>query len=342
MKAAVVHGLNDIRIEELPCPHPGPDEILVQVGAAGVCSTDVKQLAGLSPPRHVPAVLGHELAGTIVTTGHDVDTWQVGQRVVVYPIAACGQCYFCQRSKHSLCEKEFGLGHGVNGAFAEYCRVPAEILALGGVVDIGSLPFETAVLIEPLSCVISARRQCRTQPGDTVVIVGCGPMGQLNIYASKRVGARVIAVDFKADRLARSVHMGADICLNPNDGDVQEAILAHTGQRGGDVVIVAVGFVPAVVASLPYVRKGGVINVFGGTPQGDMLEIDPRWLHYGEIYLTGTFGSTIGDFHLAHAWVQEDADTISRIVSHTCSLPDIVEAVHWVQEGRGTKTVVTM
>ncbi len=342
MKAAVVHGLNDIRVEEWPYPHPGPGEILIRVGAAGVCSTDVKQLAGLSPPRHVPAVLGHELAGTIVDIGHRVDAWKVGQRVAVYPIAACGQCHFCRLDRHSLCEKEFGLGRGVDGAFAEYCRVPAEILALGGVVDIGTMPFATAALTEPLSCVISAGRQCRTQPGDTVAVVGCGPMGQLNVYASKKAGAHVIAVDFKGNRLTGAARMGADICLNPHDGDVRTAILAHTGQRGADVVIVAVGFVPAVTDSLRYVRKGGVINVFGGTPVGDMLEIDPRWLHYGEICLTGTFGSSVQDFRQAYRWLREDAETIGRILSHTCRLPDIVEAVHRVKEGQGTKTVVVM
>lgn len=342
MKAAVIHGLNDIRIEELPEPQIGPDEILVQVRAAGVCSTDVKQLAGLSPPRSIPSVLGHELAGTIAETGSRVVDWRAGQRVAVYPIAACGQCYFCQLGKHSLCEKEFGLGRGVDGAFAEYCRVPAEILHLGGVVDIGSLPFETAVLIEPLSCVISASRQCRTQVDDTVAVVGCGPMGQLNIFASKRAGAKVIAVDFKSDRLAEAASIGADLCLNPKDKDVPKAIQEVTDQRGADIVIVAVGFVDAVSASIPYVRKGGLINIFGGTPQGDVLEIDPRWLHYGEIYLTGTFGSSVTDFLQAHAWVQEDAGTIGKILSHTCRLEDIVDAVARVKEGKGTKTAVLM
>jgi len=342
VQAAVVHGLNDIRIDERPRPRPGPDEILVQVGAAGVCSTDVKQLIGLSPPRQVPAVLGHELAGTIVEVGSRVVAWQAGQRVAVYPIAACGRCYFCRQDKHSLCEQEFGLGRGVDGAFAEYCRVPAEILALGGVLDIGAMPFETAVPTEPLSCTIAAGRQCRTQPDDLVTVEGCGPMGQLNLYASKRAGARVIAVDFKADRLTGATHMGADLCLNPDAADVRETILAHTGRRGADVVIVAVGFVSAVEDALPYVRKGGVINIFGGTPQGDMLEIDPRWLHYGEICLTGTFGSSVQDFRQAYGWLREDAETIGRILSHTCKLPDIVEAVHRVKEGKGTKTVVVM
>ncbi len=342
MKAAVVHGLNDIRIENLPDPQIGSNEILVQVGAAGVCSTDVKQLAGLSPPRRIPSVLGHELAGTIAEVGNHISGWHVGQRVAVYPIAACGQCFFCQLGKHSLCEKEFGLGRGVNGAFAEYCRIPAEILTLGGVVDIGDVPFEAAALIEPLSCAISASRQCRMRKGDTVVIVGCGPMGQFNIYASKRTGARVVAVDFKRDRLAGAVHMGADVCLNPDSEDIRESILALTGQRGADVVIVAVGLVPAVLDSLPYVRNGGIVNIFGGTPQGDMLEIDPRWLHYGEIYLTGTFGSNVEDFRRAHEWLHEDSDTISGILSHTCRLSDIVDAVSRVKEGRGTKTVVVM
>ena len=342
MKAAVVHALNDIRIENVATPRPDAHEILVRVGAAGVCSTDVKQLGGLSPPRHIPAILGHEVAGTITEVGSAVQAWTPGQRVAVYPIAACGSCFFCRAGRHSLCEQEFGLGHGVDGAFAEYLRVPRQILALGGVVDIGDMPYEVGILIEPLSCVISAARLCGTRAGDTVAVVGCGPMGQLHVHASKKLGARVLALDMNEARLAAARALGADMTINPRDGDARQTIRDATGQRGADILIVAVGLVEAVEASLPYVRNGGVVNIFGGTPQGHMMTLDPRWLHYGEIMLTGTFGSSVADFHQAHAWLQEDPDAIRSILSHRCTLDDIVAAVTRVKEGVGTKTVVVM
>lgn len=342
MKAAVVHALNDIRIEHRPTPQPAPDQILVKVGAAGVCSTDVKQLGGLSPPRHLPTILGHEVAGTIAAVGRDVTAWQAGQRVAVYPIAACSACFYCRQGRHSLCEHEYGLGHGADGAFAEYLLVPAEILALGGVIDIGDMPFDTGVLIEPLSCVISAAHQCRTAPGDIVAVVGCGPMGQLHVHASKRLGATVIAIDLKEERLRSAGERGADIMLNPGTCDVRAAILEATGQRGADVVMAAVGFVDAVQEACTYVRPGGIVNIFGGTPRGHMMEVDPRWLHYSEIILTGTFGSSVADFLQAHAWLQEDPEPVRAILSHRCALDDIMQAVAQVKAGRGTKTVIEM
>ncbi len=342
MKAAVVHALNDIRIENVPTPCPDTDEILVKVRAAGVCSTDVKQLGGQSLPRHLPTILGHEVAGTIAEVGAAVTDWTVGQRVAVYPIAACGTCFYCQVNRHSLCEREFGLGHGINGAFAEYLKVPRQILALNGVVDIGDMPYETAVLIEPLSCVLAAARLCGTRPDDTVAVVGCGPMGQLHVYANKKLGARVLALDMKEERLAAAQALGADMIFNPLHGDARQAIHAVTEQRGADILIVAVGLVEAVESALPYVRNGGVVNVFGGTPRGHMLTLDPRWLHYGEIMLTGTFGSSVQDFHAAHAWLQTEPEALNTLLSHRCALDDMMAAVALVREGVGTKTVVVM
>ncbi len=340
MKAAVVHGLNDIRIDEVPMPEIGPAQVLVRVGAAGVCSTDVKTLAGLSPPRTVPAILGHEVAGLIVETGTDVEDWQVGQRVAVYPIAACGGCFYCMAGRHSLCLREYGLGRGADGAFAEYLAVPSEVLSLGGLVDIGDTPYATATLIEPLSCVLAAARQCRTGEGSSVVVVGCGPMGLLHVYANRRLGAKVVAVDMNAERLEHARRLGAQAALNPDRDSVREGVLAATEGLGADIVIAAVGFVDAVCQSFDYVRPGGILNVFGGTPRGDMMTVDPRWLHYGEITLTGTFASSVQDFRDAWTRLQEDPEPVNSIVSHHCRLDDIVTAVDRVRTGRGTKTIV--
>ena len=340
MRAAVVHGRNDIRIDEVPVPVTGPDQVLVRVGAAGVCSTDVKTLAGLSPPRTVPAILGHEVAGLIVETGAAIADWQVGQRVGVYPIAACGTCSYCMAGRHSLCLREYGLGRGADGAFAEYLAVPSEVLSLGGLVDIGDAPYATAALIEPLSCVLAAARQCGTGEGSSVAVVGCGPMGLLHVHASRRLGAMVVAVDMNAERLAHARRLGAQVVLNPDRDPVREGVLEATAGLGADIVIAAVGFVDAVRQAFDYVRPGGVLNIFGGTPRGDMMTVDPRWLHYREIVLTGTFASSVQDFRDAWAWLQEDPEPVNSIVSHHCRLDDIVSAVDRVRTGRGTKTIV--
>ena len=179
MKAAVVYKKNDIRIAEVPLPRAGPGEVVVRVRASGICATDVKILSGAGIPAELPAILGHEVAGTIVElgAGTEGDGLYMGQRVAVYPIAACGECFYCRQGRNSLCLQEHGLGHGDDGGFAEYVRIPAEVVRLGGVIDIGDMPFDLAAMIEPTSCCLAAADQCKTKAGDTVVVVGAGPLG---------------------------------------------------------------------------------------------------------------------------------------------------------------------
>ena len=156
MKAAVVYGENDIRIADVPTPSPGPGEALVKVKASGVGATDVKILGGTGLPGDLPAILGHEVAGTVEALGGGVTGLKADQRVAVYPIAVCGACFFCERGRHSLCVDQYGLAHGVDGGFAEYVLVPDRIVRLNGVVDIGDMPFDLAAMIEPVSCCLSA------------------------------------------------------------------------------------------------------------------------------------------------------------------------------------------
>ncbi|HHD56836.1 MAG TPA: zinc-binding alcohol dehydrogenase, partial [Desulfobulbaceae bacterium] len=134
MKAAVVHGVNDIRIEEYPDPEAGPGEVVVKTRVAGICATDIKTLLGQGIPKDLPTILGHEVVGEIAETGAGVQDFAPGDRVGVYPIAVCGQCRYCRQGRHNLCEDEFGLGHGIEGGFAEYVRLPRRIVDIGGVV----------------------------------------------------------------------------------------------------------------------------------------------------------------------------------------------------------------
>lgn len=152
MKAAVVYGANDIRIEEVQCPVPEPGDIVVRVRASGICATDIKTLLGQGLPKDLPTILGHEVAGEVSALGEGVSGFAVGDQVAVYPIAVCGECDYCLGERHNLCRHEFGLAHGVDGGFAEYVRIPRQILNIRGVIKIPEeLPFELAAMAEPFS-----------------------------------------------------------------------------------------------------------------------------------------------------------------------------------------------
>jgi threonine dehydrogenase-like Zn-dependent dehydrogenase len=341
MKAAVVYGKNEIRIAEVPRPRAGKGEVVVKVRASGVCATDVKILGGAGTPAELPAILGHEVAGTVAELGAGAGETglHVGQRVAVYPIAACGECLYCRRGRNSLCLHEHGLGHGDDGGFAEFVRIPAEIVALGGVIDVGDMPFDLAAMIEPVSCCLAAAEQCGTKAGDTVVVVGAGPLGLLHTAVSKALGARVVCIDMNEARLTRALRLGALKVVNPEKEDAA-AVVRDLTEVGADVVIAAVGIPQVMESYLPLVRNGGVFNVFGGTPRGEMMTVDPRWIHYGEITLTGTFASSVKQFHKAFDFVGSRAEEIETVISTRCGLDDILAAVRRVQTGKGTKTVL--
>ena len=340
MKAAVVYGENDIRIEEAPTPTPGPGEVLLRVKGSGVCATDVKILGGAGGlPKDLPTILGHEVAGVIEAMGPGVSGLEIGQRVAVYPIAACGECFYCKQGRHSLCPNEFGLAHGIDGGFAEYVLVPARIVNLGGVLDIGDMPFDLAAMIEPLSCCLSAAEDCATKAGDTVLVIGCGPLGLMHIIVSKALGARVIAADLSGERLAKAGELGADFTINPGKTNIGEEVGKLT-EYGADIVITAVGATKVVEQSFPLVRKGGVFNIFGGTPRGETMTLDPRWLHYGEIILTGTFAASLDTFKRAFEFVRENAGPVSEVISERCGLDDVIDAVERTKKGQALKTII--
>jgi len=262
--------------------------------------------------------------------GDGVSALQIGQRVAVYPIAACGTCFYCEQGRNNLCIDEHGLGHGDDGGFAEYVRIPDRIVDLGGIVDIGDMAFDLAAMVEPVSCCIAAADQCGTKKGDTVIIVGCGPLGLLHTIVSKSLGAEVIVIDMNDARLEMAVSVGADVVLNPEACNVFDEVNVRS-PLGADVVIAAVGIPKVIETYFPLV---------GGTPRGETMTLDPRWLHYGEIVLTGTFASSVHQFKRALPFVQEYADRVEKVISTRCGLDDILSAVERVKNGRGTKSII--
>ncbi len=327
MKAAVVHGVNDIRIEEYPSPVVGAGEVIVKTKIAGICATDIKTLLGQGIPKDLPTILGHEVVGEIAATGDGVKRFAVGDRVAVYPIAACGKCHYCLQGRHNLCEAEFGLGHGIEGGFAEYVRLPKEIIDIGGVVKLeDDFSYEDAVLAEPLSCTLAAARTCRMKKGDSVLIIGAGPMGLMHLKMAKWFGCQVIIADLIDERLALAGRMRADHLINSDRDNLADQVKEITDGRGADTVVISLGIPQIIEDSLKLTAKGGVCNIFGGPPPSE-IKLDPRWLHYQEITLTGTFASTPADFIKSLELIRDKSIIVSDLLSHRFTLDSFLDAV---------------
>lgn len=341
MKAAVVYGKDDIRIEEYPEPKAGQGEVVVKIKASGICATDIKTLLGQGLPKNLPTILGHEVVGEISELGEGVQGYHIGQRVAVYPIAVCGECYYCKRGRHNLCMKEFGLGHGIDGGFAEYVKLPYQIINAGGVLEIGeNLSYEKAVLAEPLSCGLAALRANKVRPGDKVVVVGAGPMGLIHLKVSKWAGATVIMADVLDKRLDIAAKMGADFCINVSQKDIMKEVMDITDGAGAEVVITSLGIPKVIEDSLKLVRNGGVLNIFGGPPAGQTITVDPRWLHYSEIVLTGSFASTPEDFKKALYMIACNEIMVEDLISDRFTLDNMLDAVERAKKQDMIKGIV--
>lgn len=343
MKAAVVHGANDIRLEEVPRPFPEPGDIVVRVRASGICATDIKTLLGQGLPKKLPTILGHEVAGEVSALGEGVKDFAAGDRVAVYPIAVCGECDYCTNERHNLCRHEFGLAHGIDGGFAEFVRIPRQILNVGGVVKIpADIPFELAALAEPISCGLAALRVNRVNPGDTVAVVGAGPMGMIHLLLGKWRAANVIIIEQKPNRQEFAKKLGADAVIDPQTQDPIAAVKELTNGDGADVVITSLSDPQVIENSLPLVKKGGVFNIFGGPPAGHRISLDPRWIHYQEITITGSFASTPQDFREALYLITSHEVDAGSLITDRFTLDKILDAVERARSLEMIKGVVLM
>jgi L-iditol 2-dehydrogenase len=294
MKAAVLYGKEDIRLEEVPMPEVGAGEILVRVKTALTCGTDVKVFRRGYHARMIvpPALFGHELAGDVAQIGAGVTKFRVGQRVVAANSAPCGACFFCRRGQANLCEDLLFN----NGAYAEFIRIPARIVEKNTYVIPDHLRYQDAALIEPLACVLRGLEESHVQPGDTVAVMGLGPIGLMFVRMAKAVcGARVVAIARRQLQIDNAIRLGADegVILDLEQPERTLARLRQvTGGRGADVVIEAVGQPVAWELATQSVRKGGIVNFFGGCASGTRVGLDTQLLHYSEITCKASFHHT--------------------------------------------------
>jgi L-iditol 2-dehydrogenase len=236
-----------------------------------------------------PAVFGHELAGVVEDVGEGVDSFSPGMRVVAANSGPCNRCFYCQRHLANLCENlQF-----INGAYAEFIKIPERIVRQNLLILPDSVSFHEAALVEPLACVLRAVEKTGIAEGDTVVVVGMGPIGLMFVQTLKALGSRVIALGNRSNQLALAEIMGADQVVDSTRANVVEQVRNITcGRRGADVVIEAVGSKETWQQAMGMVRRGGTINLFGGCPSGTHIPLDSTLIHYSEITIKANFHHT--------------------------------------------------
>ena len=325
MNAAVLYGKEDLRLERVTRPRAEEGELVVRVGAALTCGTDLKvyrrgyHAMMLTPP--IP--FGHELAGVVAEVGKGVTDFREGDRVVALNSAPCDICFFCRRGQQNLCEDLLFN----NGAYAEYIRIPARIVEKNTLHVPDVVPFEHAALAEPLACVVRGLEETCAKPGETMVVIGAGPIGLMFMHVAELAGLRVIAVVKRDDQIATARLFGASEVVQIGKGkDVIEETRALTTEgRGADSVVEAVAVPATWEWAVDMVRKGGVVNFFGGPPTGTKVSLDTNRLHYGDITLKASFHHTPATCRTAFQLIASGRFKCAEAITDRISLEQVPE-----------------
>jgi 2-desacetyl-2-hydroxyethyl bacteriochlorophyllide A dehydrogenase len=328
VKAVVVHKPHDVRVENVPDPKVGSKDVLVKVGACGICGTDIHIIDGEFPPTTYPIIIGHEFGGEVLAVGGDVVGIKVGDRVGVDPTLNCGECYFCQRGQGNLCERYNAVGVGAHpGGFAECVAVPERSVY----VLPETMSFKSAALIEPVSCVVHGFHLLQPKVGDSYVIYGAGPMGLQNAQLARYNGARVVAViDINPNRLKIAREFGFDT-IGASLDDVR-----HVAPRGFDNVIEATGRTKVAEKAIDAVIRRGKFLQFGVCPPGEKAGFDMFKIYNEEITIIGSM-AVLNSYGPALDVIAAGAIDTERMVTHTFPIDQFDEAVARVRRGEGLK-----
>ncbi len=339
MKAAILYGSRDVKLEEVDVPEISSGEVLVRIEAALTCGTDAKVYLRGGHPRMIkpPAVFGHEFAGVVEEAGEDVDGFRKGARVVAANSAPCNKCFYCKRNQKALCEDLLFI----NGAYAQYIKIPSRIVQQNLLIVPESVSFKEAALVEPLACVLHGVEESGISPGDAVAVNGAGPIGLLFVQVAKLKGAYVISCDIEEERLKMAKKAGADATVNPGEvADEVTAVRELNGGRGVDLAIEAVGNPVVWEKSVSMVRKGGMVTLFGGCAPGTKVALDTELIHYSELTLKGVFHHTPYYVEQALRLLQQKKLNTSCLITGELPLARLGEALEMIVNHQGVKTAI--
>jgi 2-desacetyl-2-hydroxyethyl bacteriochlorophyllide A dehydrogenase len=330
MRAIIIEKPGVVRVADVPEPEPGPSDVVIQVGACGICGTDIHIIDGEFPPTKYPIVPGHEFGGEVVAVGPAVSGVKIGDRVGVDPTLNCGHCYFCQRGQGNLCEDWNAVGVTTSGGFAERVAVPARTIY--PIPD--GMSFAEAALIEPISCVVHGFHLLKPNVGESYLVYGAGPMGLQNAQLARYYGARVVAlIDINPSRLERARRFGFDVV------GASLAEVRHVAPRGFDNVIEATGVTKVAEQALDAVIRRGKLLLFGVCPPGQKAAFDPYKIYNQELTILGTM-AVLNSYGPAIDVLAAGAIDAKQMVTHTFAIDDFLEAVEFVRRGEGLKVQV--
>jgi L-iditol 2-dehydrogenase len=336
MKAAMLYGYKDLRIEEVEKPVANADEIAFKVMACGICPSDVRgynRKGKLERPR----IPGHESVGVVVEVGDGVEGVEVGDKIVRDWRNTCGVCYYCRKGLYNFCLKaETPEWRGFSGGFCEYSK--ATDPAYRKMPD--NLSYEEAAFSEPLACCINGIHQSNIEVGDDVAIIGCGPIGLQLMQLAKVRGARIIAVDLKEDRLQVAKKLGAHDVINAGEQDTVETILGLTDGRGVNAAIVAVGHPVPIKNGLDVLDLDGTLNIFAGTYPKAEIPVDPNVPHYKHLKITGSHDFTPHDFTTALKLIDKGIVDVKSLISHRLPLEETKKGFDIVSNQEGLKVII--
>jgi L-iditol 2-dehydrogenase len=329
MRAAVYRGVNDVRVETVPVPKIGPGELLVRVHTCGICGTDLKKIS--SGSHSAPRIFGHETSGVVAAAGEGVSEFKQGDRVVVFHHIPCGECYYCRHKTFAQCEtyKKVGCTAGFEpsgGGFAEYVRVMGWIVDHGTVRIPDGVSFEQACFVEPVNTCMKGIETLQLMPGESVLVIGQGPIGIILSTLAKRSGARVITSDLYPERLTISKSFGLENAIDASRADTVKTVREQTEDRGADAAILAVGGNGLIRTATDAVRPGGRVLLFAQTVRGEAT-IDPAAICVDEKRLLGSYSASVELQEDSVRFVMGREMNLEGLISHRFSLSDSVEAL---------------
>lgn len=344
MLVARFYAPGDIRLEEAPEPSPGPGQVKIAVVNCSTCGTDVKISRHGHHHIRPPRVIGHEIAGRITEVGSDVTGWAEGDRVQVIAAIPCGSCAECADGRFTVCSRQESMGYHYDGGFAEYMIVPEAVLAVNGLNRVpDDIDLAEASVAEPLACVLNGQEIAGVGDGDTVVVMGAGPIGCLHVrLARARGAARVFLIDLNRGRLDMSARLvEPDAVLCGEEVDAVAEVLRLTGERGADVVITATASGKAQEDALRMVARSGRISFFGGLPKdAPIIQLDANAVHYREVSIFGANGSSPGHNRRALELISTGDVPVADLITERMALSEVHKAIETVAAGTAVKVTI--
>ncbi len=346
MLALRFHAPEDLRLEDVPEPTCGTDEVKIRVKNCSTCGTDVKIRKNghqnLTPPR----IIGHEIAGEVVEVGPGVaGGWKPGDRVQVIAAVPCGKCHECRKGWMAVCQNQTSVGYQYDGGFAEYMIVPREVLAVDGMNRIpDGVGFAEASAAEPFACAINAQEQLGIEPGDDVVIFGAGPIGCMHVRIARGVhgAGRITLVDINSERLKMSADaVQPDVVINASEVNIVEEIMKLTDGRGADVIITATPANITQEQAVSMAARNGRISFFGGLPKTNpTITLDSNLVHYRQLHIHGANGSAPEHNRRALDYIASGEVPVADLITRRIRLSDVMDAFGIVERGEAIKVTV--